>query len=78
MTQQEILQHKVEGRILTYLNRVKCFYERALYNVLARGVTPQEFFAIINKLVAKGILKRTLGTEGAPILHWVETEQQQG
>ena len=78
MTQQEIINHKVEGRILTFLHRIKTFYERNLYNMVGRGVTPQEYATICDKLVEKGVVKRTVGTEGAPILHWVETESQQG
>ena len=74
MTQQEIMQHRVEGRLLKWLHRTKIFYERALYNLVARGVTPQEYTMICDRLVAKGVLNRTFGVNNAPILHWVETE----
>lgn len=74
MTQHEILLHKVEGRILTYLHRIKIQYQQPLYNIVGRGATPQEFITICDSLVDKGILKRTLGTRDAAILHWVETE----
>lgn len=72
MTQREILQMKVEARVLTYLYRVRCFYERSLYGVVGRGVTPEEFTEVINKLVEKGILTRSVGVKDAPILQWVE------
>lgn len=78
MTEKEILQHKVEGRILTYLHRVKCYYEKSLYKVVGRGLTLQEHIAICDKLVEKGVIKRTFGSENAAILQWIETEQQQG
>lgn len=72
MTQREILQLKVEARVLTYLHRVRCFYERSLYGVVGRGVTPEEYTEVINKLVDKGILTRTIGMKDAPILQWIE------
>jgi len=75
MTQHDIVLHKVEGRILTYLHRIKNQYQQPLYNILGRGATPEEFIAICDKLVEKGVLNRIQGSAGAPILHWIETEQ---
>jgi DNA-binding MarR family transcriptional regulator len=75
MTQHEIHLHKVEGRVLTYLHRVKYQYENALYTFLGRGVTQQEFTGIVDKLVEKGIITRIHGSKDASILRWVETEQ---
>ena len=74
MTQHDIVLHKVEGRIMTYLHRIRIQYQQPLYNILGRGATPDEFIAICDKLVEKGIVKRTVGTKDAPILHWIETE----
>lgn len=74
MTEKEIVLHKIEGRILTYLHRIKVQYQHPLYNILGRGATPQEFITICDKLVEKNILKRTTGNNSAVILRWVETE----
>lgn len=72
MTQHEILLHKVEGRILTYLYRIKTMYERPLHNIVGRGVTSEEFTSICNKLVEKGVVTRAFGPDEAPILRWVQ------
>jgi hypothetical protein len=74
VTQQEILQEHVEVRIKRYLIR-KSEYERALYNIVGSGVSPQEYDAICNKLVKEGIVTRTVGERGATTLHWAGHER---
>jgi hypothetical protein len=77
MTQQEILKQHVEVRIKRYLIR-KSEYERALYNIVGRGVSGQEYAAICDKLVKEGVVSRTVGERGATKLHWsgVQTTQE--
>jgi hypothetical protein len=72
MTEQDILLAQVEVRILKYLLRMKVSYRQALYQIVGRGVTPQEFFTICDKLVEKGALKTFSGKRDAELLQWVE------
>lgn len=72
MTEHDIIMCKVEGRVLTYLHRIKTYYERSLYDQIGRGVTVEEYTTIIDKLVRSGVLKRITSRRGANILQWVE------
>lgn len=72
MNEHDIILCRVEGRVLTYLHRIKTYYERSLYDQIGRGVTPEEYTAIIDKLVREGVLTRFTTKRGTPILQWIE------
>jgi hypothetical protein len=74
--QNELLKELVALRIKRTLARSAgkvTQYERNFYNIVGRGVTPQEYFAILDKLVADGVVKRTPGERGSIILSLVES-----
>jgi hypothetical protein len=70
--QIELLKDLVALRIKRVLARKGLQYERNFYNDVGRGVTPEEYTAILDKLVADGVVKRTTGGYGAMILSLVE------
>jgi hypothetical protein len=76
MTQNDFLKELVAVRIKRVLLRKGQQYERNFYNDVGRGVTPQEYIAILDKLVADGVVKRTASERGASILSLVEQQQQ--
>jgi len=71
-TQNEILKELVAVRIKRVLLRKGKQYERELYNDVGRGVTPQEYSAVVNKLIADGIVTRSVSERGKPVLRLVE------
>lgn len=75
MTQQEVLQELVAVRIKRVLLKNRTEYENELYNKCGRGVTPQEYLAIVNKLIVDGVINRTTGARGAKSLQLIGTQQ---
>ncbi len=72
MSQHELLKELVALRIKRVLARTKQQYERSFYDIVGRGVTGQEYTAILDKLVADGVVKRSTTERGAPVLMLVE------
>jgi len=66
--QSELLMELVALRVKRVLARTGKQYERNFYIRVGRGVTPQEYTAIIDKLVADGVVKRTQGEREAWML----------
>jgi hypothetical protein len=77
-TQNELLKELVAVRIKRVLLRKGTQYEHNFYNDVGRGVTPQEYLSVVNKLIADGVITRSVSERGKPVLHLVETQQQQG
>ena len=75
-TQNEILKELVALRIKRVLLRKSKQYERELYNDVGRGVTPEEYSSIVNKLLADGVITRSVSERGKPVLQLIETQQQ--
>lgn len=75
MTRQEVLQQLVEVRIKRVLVRNHTEFERELYNRVGRGVNPQEYTAIVEKLITEGTITRTIGARGAAKLELVQFQQ---
>lgn len=74
--QNELLKELVAVRIKRVLAR-GTQYERNFYNQVGRGVTPQEFTEVLDKLVGDGVIKRTSGQKpGTTILSFAEPQQQ--
>ncbi len=73
-TQNELLKELVAVRIKRVLARKGRQYERNFYNDVGRGVTPQEYIAILDKLVADGVITRSTSERGATLLSLVEQE----
>lgn len=74
--QIELLKELIALRIKRVLARTagkETQYERGFYNLVGRGVNPQEYAEVIEKLVADGVVKRTQGERGAVILSLVES-----
>jgi hypothetical protein len=70
-TQNDLLKELVALRIKRILTRSvgkETQYENGLYNTVGRGVTPLEYTEVVEKLVADGVAKRTIGARGAVIL----------
>ena len=59
-TQNELLKELVVIRIKRVLLRKGKQYEQELYNDVGRGVTPQEYFSIVNKLLVDGVIARSV------------------
>lgn len=77
MTQQnELLKELVALRIKRVLLRKGQQYERNFYNDVGRGVTPQEYLAIVNKLIVDGVITRCVSERGKPVLKLVATTQE--
>ena len=77
MPQQiELLKELVAVRIKRVLARTGKQYERGFYNLVGRGVTPQEYSEVIEKLVADGFVRRTIGEREAKMLELVEQPEQ--
>ena len=72
MSQHELLKELVAVRIKRALARTKQQYERNFYNQVGRGVTPQEYNAVLDKLVKEGFVTRGTTERGASVLNWVE------
>jgi hypothetical protein len=72
MTQQEVLKQLVEVRIKRVLLKNRTEFELELYNRVGRGVTPQEYLAVVNKMIGDGVITRTTGVRGAKSLHLAE------
>jgi len=73
-TQNELLKELVALRIKRVLARKGRQYERNFYNDVGRGVTGEDYTAILDKLVADGVVKRTTSERGASILSLVEEQ----
>lgn len=75
MTQQtELLKELVALRIKRVLLRKGKQYECNFYNDVGRGVTPQEYLSVVNKLIADGVITRSTSERGKPVLHFVEQQ----
>jgi hypothetical protein len=70
--QNELLNELVAVRIKRVLARCEKQYENNFYNSVGRGVTPQEYIAILDKLVADGVVQRVTGERGSSILKLVD------
>jgi hypothetical protein len=66
--QNELLKELVAVRIKRVLARTGKQYERNFYVAVGRGVSPQEYTEILDKLVADGVVRRTIGEREAKIL----------
>ena len=76
MTQQnELLKELVAVRIKRVLLRKGQQYERNFYNDVGRGVTPEEYSAIVNKLIVDGVITRSVSERGKPVLQLAEIQQ---
>ena len=76
--QGELLRELVALRIKRVLARTagkETQYERGFYNLVGRGVTPEEYAEVIEKLVADGVVTRTVGERGAVILSIAEQQE---
>jgi DNA-binding Lrp family transcriptional regulator len=69
--QNELLKELVAVRIKRVLARTGKQYERSFYVAVGRGVSPQEYTEILDKLVVDGVVKRTTGEREAKILELV-------
>ena len=76
--QQEVLKELVAVRIKMVLARTGQQYERNFYNTVGRGVSPQEYATILDKLVEEGIVTRTPSERGSIILKLAEQNSQPG
>src|ERR1700727_3090054 len=74
MTQQELLKQLVEIRIKRVLLRLHQHYEKEMYNQVGRGVTPQEYVSVIDKLVSDGGVTRSIGARCASIVTLIESQ----
>ena len=76
--QNELLKELVAVRIKRVLARSAgntTVYERNFYNQVGRGVTPEEFAEVLDKLVADRVVIRTPGQKpGTNILTLSETQ----
>jgi len=72
MTQHDLLLQLVEVRIKRILAREGKQYERNFYIRVGRGVTPQEYSAILHRLVRDGVVTRGFGERGVSVLQWVK------
>jgi hypothetical protein len=70
--QHELLTELVALRIKRVLVRMGNQYETSFYNRVGRGVTPQEYIEVLDKLVADGVVKRTPTERDAVLLSLVE------
>jgi transcriptional regulator CtsR len=77
-TQNELLKELVAVRIKRVLLRKGTQYENNFYNDVGRGVTPQEYLSVVNKLIEEGVITRNVSERGKPVLQLVESQQQQG
>jgi hypothetical protein len=76
MTQQnELLKELVAVRIKRVLLRKGQQYERNFYNDVGRGVTPEEYLSVVNKLIVDGSIVRTTSERGKPVLQLAEIQQ---
>jgi hypothetical protein len=71
-TQNELLKELVAVRIKRVLLRKGKQYEHNFYNDVGRGVTPQEYSSIVNKLIEDGLVTRSVSERGKPVLQLVE------
>ncbi len=71
-TQNELLKELVAVRIKRVLLRKGTQYEHNFYNDVGRGVTPQEYASIVNKLIVDGVITRTVSERGKPVLQLVD------
>jgi hypothetical protein len=71
-TQNELMNELVAVRIKRVLLRKGKQYEHNFYNEVGRGVTPQEYDSIVNKLIADGVVTRSVSERGKPVLQLVE------
>ena len=70
-TQNDLLKELVAVRIKRVLLRKGTQYEHNFYNDVGRGVTPQEYTSVVNKLIANGVIARTVSERGKPVLQLV-------
>jgi hypothetical protein len=73
-TQNELLKELVAVRIKRVLLRKGQQYERNFYNDVGRGVTPEEYSAIVNKLIVDGVITRSVSERGKPVLQLAEIQ----
>jgi hypothetical protein len=74
MTEREVLHQLVEVRIKRILVRQQSEFELEMYNRTGRGVSPQEYWGILDKLFKEGFITRTTGKRGAATLHLASQE----
>jgi len=70
--QNDLLKELVAVRIKRVLARKGRQYERNFYNDVGRGVPPQEYELILDKLISDGVVKRATTERGASVLMLVE------
>ena len=70
--QHELLKELVAVRIKRILARTGKQYERNFYNTVGRGLTPQEYTEILEKLVADGVVVREVGERDGRIISLAE------
>lgn len=79
MTEHDVLLQLVECRIKRHLVRMGKELQTGLYDRCGRGITPQEYIAIVDKMIAEGVLTREPGKrEGAFIIGLTKQEVTNG